>query len=94
MPDAISLGDALKKYLAKSRFKYNIQAFQIEDHWEKVMGKTIAKFTDKLEIRDGTLFIHTEVAPLKTELVFQKALIIERINESVGEKMIRDVVIL
>jgi hypothetical protein len=37
MPDAISLGDALKKFLAKSRFKYNIQAFQIEDHWEKVM---------------------------------------------------------
>jgi predicted nucleic acid-binding Zn ribbon protein len=94
MPDAISLGDALKKFLAKSRFKYNIQAFQIEDHWEKVMGQTIAKFTDKLEIRDGTLFIQTEVAPLKTELVFQKSLIIERINESVGEKMIRDVVIL
>jgi len=93
MPDAISLGDALKKYIAKSRFKHNIQAFQIGDHWEKVMGATIAKYTDKLEIRDGILFIHTSVAPLKTELVFQKELIIQRINESVGEKLIRDVVV-
>ena len=93
MPDAISLGDALKKYIAKSRFKHNIQAFQIGDHWEKVMGATIAKYTDKLEIRDGVLFIYTAVAPLKTELVFQKELIIQRINESVGEKLIRDVVV-
>ena len=57
------------------------------------MGQTIARYTDKLEIRDGTLFIHTSVAPLKTELVFQKSLIIERVNESVGEKLIRDVIV-
>jgi predicted nucleic acid-binding Zn ribbon protein len=93
MADALSLGDVLKKYLAKSRFKHEIQAFQIQDHWEKVMGQTIARYTDRLEIRDGTLFVYTSVAPLKTELVFQKLLIIERVNESIGEKLIRDVIV-
>jgi len=57
------------------------------------MGKTIAKYTDRIEIRNATLFIYTQVAPLKNELVFQKELIIERINESMGANTIREVVI-
>ena len=88
MSDAISLGDALKRFLDKSRIKPAIQSMQIEDHWEKVMGATIAKFTDRIEIRNGTLFIYTQMAPLKNELVFQKELIIKRINESMNEQVV------
>lgn len=93
MSDAMSLGDALKLYLSQSRIKHSIQSLQIEDHWEKIMGTTISKFTDKLEIRKGTLFIYTTVAPLKNELVFQKQLIAQRINESMGEEIVKEVVI-
>ncbi len=93
MSDAISLGEALKKFLEKSRIKNSIQSMQIEDHWLKLMGETIAKYTDRIEIKNGTLFIYTEVAPLKNELVFQKELIIKRINESLGDNVVKDVVI-
>jgi len=93
MSDAISLGEALKKFLEKSRIKNSIQSMQIEDHWLKLMGETIAKYTDRIEIKNGTLFIYTEVAPLKNELVFQKELIVKRINESIGDDVVKDVVI-
>jgi predicted nucleic acid-binding Zn ribbon protein len=65
----------------------------IEDHWEKIMGKTIANYTDKIEIRNKTLFIYTTVAPLKNELVFQKELIIQRVNEQIGADSITEVVV-
>ena len=65
MSDAISLGDAVKKFLESSKIKNQIQSLSIDDHWEKIMGETIAKFTDRVEIRNGTLFIYTAVAPLK-----------------------------
>ncbi len=93
MSDALSLGDALKQFLNQSRIKHSIQSLQIEDHWEKIMGPTISKYTDKIEIRKNTLFIYTTVAPLKNELVFQKKLIAERINESFGEEIVKEVVI-
>lgn len=93
MSDAISLGDALKQFLNKSRLKNNIQSLQITEHWGNIMGATIAKYTDRIEIKNGTLFIYTNVAPLKNELVFQKELIIARMNESVGESLVKDVVI-
>ena len=67
-----SMGDALKKFLEKSRFKGYMQALQIEDVWEKIMGKTIAKYTEKIQIHGQVLYITTSVAPLKQELLYQK----------------------
>ena len=88
-----SIGEALKEFLKKSKLKTGVQALQIEDAWEKIMGKTIARYTDKIEIINSTLFITTTVAPLKNELIFQKEKIKERVNEALGEKAIKEVVI-
>ena len=89
----LHIGDALKQFLDKSRLKNGIRAVQIKSVWTNVMGKTIAKYTDKIEIVHHTLFIHTSVGALKQELVYQKDKIIERINETMGEAVIKDVVI-
>lgn len=87
------IGDAIKGFLQKSHLKNGIRAIQIEELWEQLMGKTIARYTDNIQIINQTLFIHTSVGPLKNELVYQKAQIIERVNEAFGERMIQDVVI-
>jgi len=89
----ISLQDAIQQFLKKSRLKSGIQALRIEEVWEELMGKTIAKYTDKIQIINHTLFITTAVAPLKNELLYQKQNIIERVNEAMGEKLITEVVI-
>jgi hypothetical protein len=89
----ISIGEALQLFLSKSKLKTGIQAVQITDVWEKLMGKTIAKYTDKIQIIGSTLFITTQVAPLRNELMFQKENIIARVNETLGGTIIKEVVI-
>lgn len=66
---------------------------QIEDAWESIMGKTIARYTDKLQIIGDKLIITTHVAPLKHELVYQKEKIKQRVNEAFGKKIINEVVV-
>ena len=88
-----SMSDAIKKFLEQSRIKSGIQALQIEDVWEQIMGKTISRYTDKLHIVNDTLFITTHVAPLKQELIFQKDKIIQRVNEALGQKVINKIVV-
>ncbi|PVD53659.1 DUF721 domain-containing protein [Terrimonas sp.] len=88
-----SIGQALKIFLQKSRLKGSIQAFQITDVWEQIMGKTIARYTEKIEIINNTLFISTTIAPLKNELLYQKDRIIQRVNEALGENIVKEVVI-
>ena len=89
-----SLGDALKQFLNKSRIKGSVQAMQIEEAWEQIMGKTVARYTEKIQIHGNTLYITTHMAPLKQELLFQKENIIKRVNESLGERTIKEVVII
>ena len=87
------IGEALKLFLAKSKLKNGINAKKISSVWQDIMGNTISKYTEKIEIINKTLFISTSVAALKNELLFQKQNIIKRINESFGEEIIKDVVI-
>jgi hypothetical protein len=89
----ISLQDAIKQFLNQSRLRQGIQSLRIEDIWEEIMGKTIAKYTDKIQIINRTLYITSTVAPLKNELLYQKEKIIERVNEALGEKLVKEVVI-
>lgn len=88
-----NMSDALKGFINKSKLRNGIRAVQIEEVWEQLMGKTIAKYTNKIEIINQTLFIRTHVGPLKNELMYQKPQIIQRINEAFGEKVISEVVI-
>jgi hypothetical protein len=87
------IGDALKGFIRKSNLKNGIRAVQIEEVWEKLMGKTIAKYTEKVQIINKKLFIHTNIGPLKNELQFQKPQIIARVNELFGEEVISEVII-
>jgi hypothetical protein len=88
-----SIGEALKEFLNKSKLKTYVQSIQIEEVWEKIMGKTIAKYTDKITIMGDKLYITTYVAPLKQELIYQKEIIMQRVNEALGEKVVNEVII-
>ena len=88
-----SLGDALRKFLHQSQLKGSIQALQIEEVWEQIMGKTVARYTDKIRIHGQTLYIDTTVAPLRQELMYQKETILRRVNEALGEVAVKEVVI-
>ncbi len=88
-----SISEAIREFLKQSRIKGGIQALQIEDVWEQIMGKTIARYTDKLQIIGDKLIITTTVAPLKHELIYQKEKIKQRVNEALGQKVINEVIV-
>lgn len=88
-----SISEAMQQFLNSSRIKGGIQALQIEDVWEEIMGKTISRYTDKLQIIGDKLIITTSVAPLKNELIYQKEKIKQRVNEALQQKVINEVIV-
>ena len=90
----MNMGEAMQAFLNKSTYlKKGVQSHQILAVWETMMGKTVARYTDQLQLVNKTLFITTSVAPLRQELHYQKATIIERVNELLGPQTITEVVI-
>ena len=88
-----SINDAMKNFVQKSRLKNGVRTAAIEQVWAEIMGEVIARYTSKLQIVGHKLFITTTNGPLKNELMYQKTLIVERINEKMGAGTIADVVI-
>jgi exoribonuclease II len=88
-----SLQDAINQFLKGSKIRGSIQAMQIEEVWEHLMGKTIARYTDKIQLFGNKLIITTHVAPLKQELNFQKEKIKQRVNETLKENIVAEVII-
>ena len=88
-----SFQEAMEQFLKSSRLKSGIQAVRIEELWEEIMGKTIAKYTEKIQIVGTTLYITTSVGPLKNELLYQKAKIMERVNETLGAGTVKEVIV-
>jgi hypothetical protein len=88
-----NMGDAIKQFLKSSRLNGEIQALQIEDVWENIMGKTVARYTEKIKIVNKTLYITTTVAPLKQELLYQKETIKQRVNEALGSGVVTEIIV-
>jgi hypothetical protein len=92
MPE-VSLQQALQQFLQNSRLKQQVQAMQIKDMWEELMGKTIAGYTDDIQLIQHKLIITTHMAPLKQELLYQREKIKNRLNEMLNEYAVHEVVI-
>ncbi len=89
----LSMADAMQQFLDKSRLKSGIQTVQVEEIWAEVMGKTISKYTDKIQLVKDTLFVTTNIAALKNELLYQKDNIIKLVNAKMGSQVVKKVVI-
>jgi len=87
------MGDALKEFMDKSRMKPRLTEVRIQENWEQMMGKTISRYTENIQLIDGKLMITTTVAPLKQELNYSKDKIIKLVNEMLGERLVREVII-
>ncbi len=89
----ISIGDALSSFLKSARWQNKINEIRIQREWEKIMGATIARYTRDVQLREGTLIITTDVAPLKQELQFGKQQIINNVNDYFKDTVVKDVVV-
>ncbi|HEY0273708.1 MAG TPA: DUF721 domain-containing protein, partial [Chitinophaga sp.] len=85
--------DALRDYINKSRMKPRLTEVRIQENWEQLMGKTIARYTQHIQLIDGKLIITSNVAPLKQELNYSKDRIIQLVNEMLGEMAVHEVII-
>lgn len=59
--------------------------------WEELMGPAVAKRTREIFINKKVLYLKIDSAPLKEELVMNKTLLVQRINERMGKEVIDDV---
>ena len=61
------------------------------DAWPEVMGEQIATYTQELQIRNQTLFVHITNPALRADLSMQRSEYVRKLNEYVGSQIITDI---
>lgn len=88
-----SLKDAIREMMDSCSLTDRYQQTMVQANWKEIMGPTVARYTNDLFVKDGTLHIFVSSAPLKNELLIMKSKIIERVNEEIGAEVISDIAI-
>lgn len=86
-----TLGEAIQRLLKAYRIDGKMQELDVVSAWEEMMGKAIALRTTNIYIKDGILHLTISSSVMRDELKFGKQVIIERVNQKAGSKLIRDV---
>lgn len=86
------LREVLERYLEVYRLKDSFEETYVTAHWEKIMGKPIASRTTAVFVKDRTLFVQMDSAPLREELVRAKSKILKLVNEELGKELVTDIV--
>ena len=59
--------------------------------WNEVVGEQIARVTEAVKIERGVLVVRVQNGPWRNELNLRKNDVIEKINTSLGEKLVKEI---
>ena len=88
-----SMGEAIRAFLKESKLEKPLKERQLVSSWESLLGKSIARATREIYIRDGKLYVSLTSSVIRNELYMLQDEIIRKLNESAGEELISGMVL-
>ena len=87
------LGKVLSEIVESKALNRGITNEKINGLWNQLLGDNISQFTDKVELRNETLYVSLSSAPLREELSYGKEKIMRMLNEEMGKETIKKIVL-
>jgi predicted nucleic acid-binding Zn ribbon protein len=91
---ATPMKEAIESFLKSFDLKKQFNETYLVAFWEKIMGKYIASRTREISVKNRTLFLKIDSAPLRQELFMAKSKMIDMLNQEAGDKIVDEVVFL
>jgi predicted nucleic acid-binding Zn ribbon protein len=91
MSRAKSLGAAIEELVTQLGIGKKLREQDVFELWAEAVGERIAKVAAPTRIGRGTLFVHVKVGTWRNELNMRKEEIVNRLNDLLGEKLVKDI---
>jgi len=85
------LGPAIEDLLGKLGITGKIREYDAVFHWPGVVGEQVTRVTEAQSIKNGILLVRVSNGPWRNELQMLKPEIIRKLNESLGEELVKDI---
>ena len=86
------IGSGISSVLSSLGIGRKIKQYELLEAWPEIVGKQIADVTTAERMTEGKLFIHVEQAVWRNELIFLKKDLIEKINRTMHQESVQDII--
>jgi hypothetical protein len=86
-----SLSEVLLEYIREMEIERKLKEVDIIHAWEEVLGKTLTRYTGKIYISGGILYVQIKSPVVRAELSMMREEIKDRLNEKAGEIIIKSI---
>ncbi|MBR5324459.1 MAG: DUF721 domain-containing protein [Muribaculaceae bacterium] len=88
----VHISEIIQELLTKNNMKSRLDETTIAQKWEEVVGKTMAKYTRKVYVSKGVLHVEVISSVARNELVMNRSILIEKLNQTTGNETIKDII--
>jgi len=86
------LSDIIQAFVKEKNFQKKFDEIEVVSSWEKILGKTVASYTERVSLYNGALFVKMKSPVVKNELMMMKDDIKKRLNEEAGSEAVKKIV--
>ncbi len=91
---AVHISKAIQDLLKTQHLKPKFDEANVVVSWERIVGKSIARRTRRIYIRDKVLFVELQSPSLKHDLSYSKSQILEKLSKEFGDGVVREIILM
>ena len=88
-----SLEDLLRKMSNRPKLKKKLDGVEAMDQLDEILGNNLKKYVTDKYFKNGVIYICLSSSVLRNELSMQKQGLISSVNQSIGKKLVKDIVL-
>ncbi len=92
MKNVAELGSVLSRVLRDLHIEKRVYQSRALLVWNEVVGEKISRISHPEKVENGILFVHVKSPSWRTELIYLKRDIINRLNKKIGVNVITDII--
>ncbi|GJQ20258.1 MAG: hypothetical protein HBSIN02_06130 [Bacteroidia bacterium] len=85
------LGRALEEFIRSLGLQKKIREYDAVLRWNEAVGERVARVAEAYAIRKGVLFVRVSSGPWRGELQVLKSEIRTKLNQLLGEEIVKDI---
>jgi hypothetical protein len=87
------LGEIIKKLMKNPKISKRLDQLDAIDVWKEIVGETIIKYITEQKVYNNILYVKLNSAVVRNELSYKRTEFISEINNKLGKKIIKDIVL-
>jgi predicted nucleic acid-binding Zn ribbon protein len=89
----VTIGDAITLALRNFGIEKKVLHGRISAEWKNIVGEYLAEKVKIDKFEGDTIFLQTESSAIRNELSMRKTEVLEKINNSIGQKIINEIIL-